>query len=413
MPAPAPISSPAPESPLAFVGRQAVYDRKLGVYGYELLFRSGTENRACFVDGDVATSQVLLSSFVDIGIERLCQRNRAFINLTRAFLVDQATPPFPPEQVVVEVLETVEPEAAVIEGLERLRAAGYVIALDDFCYEARFEPLIALADIIKIDVRVLDDAAVVEHVSRLKPKGLKLLAEKIETRAEFDRLVELGFDYFQGYFLSRPEVVSGKRLPQNKLSIIQLLARLQDPAVKIDEIERAVSQDVALSYKLLRCINSAFFALPRRIESIRHALVILGLGPLRRWIALLALAGGSDQPPDVVHTVMVRARMCELLGVAAGERDTSSCFTVGLFSSLDLLMGTPLPELLAELPLAPALVAALLERKGRLGEMLACVEAYEHCDWQNARLRGLADDDIRDAYVGAVEWAFEVVAGLG
>ena len=181
---------------------------------------------------------------------------------------------------------------------------------------------------------------------------------------------------------------------------------------KIGEIEKAVSQDVALSYKLLRCINSAFFSLPREVESIRHALVILGLGPLRRWIALLALAGGDDQPTDVVHTVMLRARMCELLCAAAGEQDTSSCFTVGLFSSLDLLMGTPLQELLAELPLAPVLVDALLERKGRLGDMLTCVEAYEHCDWQYASLKGLTSVDIRDAYVEAAEWAFEVAAGL-
>lgn len=407
------VSAPPPVvNPLSFVGRQAVYDKELNVFGYELLFRDSTENRANFVDGDLATSQVLLNSFLDIGIERLCQRNRAFVNLTRAFLVDQATPPFLPEQVVIEVLESVEPEPEVIQGLTRLRDAGYVIALDDFCYEERFEPLIALAHIIKIDVRALDEAALIEHVARLKPRRLKLLAEKVETRAEFERLVELGFDYFQGYFLSRPEVVSGKRLPQNKLSIIQLLARLQDPAVKINEVERVVTQDVALSYKLLRCINSAFFSLPREVDSIRHALVILGLGPLRRWIALLALAGGDDQPTDVVHTVMLRARMCELLGTAAGEKDTSSCFTVGLFSSLDLLMGTPLPELLAELPLAPALVDALLEREGWLGEMLTCVEAYEHCDWQNAQLKGLTSDDVRDAYVSAAEWAFEVAAGL-
>ena len=380
-------AEPAAAAPAsAFVGRQAVYDRQLGVYAYELLFRDGRDNHAKFSDGDMATGRVLLSGFMDIGLDRLCGRHAAFINLTRSFLVDPAPLPFPPDRVVLEVLETVEPEPEVIAGLERLGKAGYVLALDE--------------------------AALRQHVARLKPRGLKLLAEKVETRAEFELLEALGFDYFQGYFLSRPEVVEGRRLPQNKLAVLQLLARLQDPDVVVNEVERAIAQDVSLSYRLLRCINSAFFSLPREVESIRHALVILGLGPLRRWIALLALADDNDQPTDVVHGVLVRARLCELLAAAAGE-DPGSSFTAGLFSRLDLLMGAPLPDLLAELPLAPTLLDALLRRQGWLGALLDCVDACERCDWEALHLPGVSDETLRDAYIEATAWAFEVIEEVG
>ncbi len=391
----------------AFVGRQPIFDRDLNVYAYELLFRAGTANAAGEVDDTLATSQVVLNTFTELGLEHIVGEHKAFINLGRDFLLDDSPLPFPKERVVLEILERVEVDEAVIAAVRGFARDGYTVALDDFIYHDTLQPLVDIAHIIKIDVRSLDPAAINTHVQRLHVNGTRLLAEKVETQEEFDSLKAMGFDYFQGYFLERPKVISGRRTPAGRLSVMRLLAHLQQPDVDIADVERLIGQDVSLSYKLLRYINSAFFSLPKRVESIRNAVVYLGLGAIKRWVSLLAMSGMDDRPSELLVTALLRARMAELLATAAGYPDREKFFTAGLFSTLDALMEMKMNEILEALPLADDLEAALLRHEGPLGEALACVVAHEHWSWEAVSFGGLSQAAINEAYVEATGWSID------
>ena len=253
------------------------------------------------------------------------------------------------------------------------------------------------------------------HVDLLIPHGKQLLAEKVETKAEYDALRTMGFSLFQGFFLSRPNVMAGRRLASGKLTQLRLLAALQSSETSRQEIENLVVQDVGLSYKLLRFINSAFFSLRQKIDSIQRAVVYLGIEPLKRWGSLMVLAGMDDKPGELVRNAMVRASMCERLAtkLRATPAAASAAFTVGLLSTLDVLMDQSLEDVVAELPLDAELHGALLERSGVLGALLDCVVAYERCDWARAQVDGLTTAQLRDAYVDAVEWATQAAASAG
>ena len=395
-----------------FVGRQPIYDAKLNVHGYELLFRAGDTTTADVVDGDQATSQVIVNAFIEIGLDQIVGDRLAFLNLTRSFLVRDLSGVLPPGRVVLEVLEDIEPDAEVRAGLRRLGEQGYQIALDDFLYHESLRPLVELAHLIKIDIRDMKPDTLREHVRHLTPYGIPLLAEKVETREEFEFCKTTGFRYFQGYFFCRPDVARGRRMPPSRLAIVRLLSRLQDPEISTRELEELISQDVTLSYKILRYINSAAVALPRQVESIHQAVVYLGLQAIKNWITLLSLAGLEDKPMELLVTAMVRARMCEELARATRRESSQAFFTVGLFSALDAMMDRPLEELLDDLPLSESLREALLNKAGPAGQALQCVLAYERGDWDEARHAGFGAQTLRGAYLTAVQWAETVSAGL-
>jgi len=397
-----------------FVGRQPIYNANLGVYGYELLFRSGQQNAAVMgkVTADGATSTTIINAFLEIGLEKLVGKRYAFINLTENFLLDENALPFSHEQVVLEVLEDIPLDAAMLTALQRLKSQGFMIALDDYIYNPSHKPVVEMADLIKIDIMQLDQRELIQHVKILKKYPAKLLAEKIETMEEFEFCLKLGFDYFQGYFLSKPKIVKSKSLPTNKLAVLNLLAVLQSPDSETEELEEAISFDVSMSYKILKLINSAFFNLTRKIESIRQAIVIIGRNQLRSWASMMAMASLDDRPSEVIHIAMVRAKMCELLAEQANLGQTETFFTVGLFSALDILMEREIPELIGPLPLSEDVVDALLHRKGVLGEALNCVLAYEKSDFDNVAFKDLESNDIFVANVEAVSWANMVVDTL-
>lgn len=395
-----------------FIGRQPIFDRDLQVYAYELLFRSGTENRAGEFDGDQATSQVIVNAFIEIGLDQIVGDQPAFINLTRSFVTSSAPLPFPKDRVVLEVLEDIHPDAEVVAGARALAAQGYTLALDDFVFNENLRPLIELAHIVKIDLMSLSRAELDEHVRMLRGYPVKLLAEKIETQEEFEHCKALGFDYFQGYFLSRPNVVQSQQLPPNRLAVLQLLSKLQNPDVDAGEIEGLISHDIALSYKLLRYINSAFFALPRKIDSIRQAVVYLGTQSIKTWVTLLVVAGLGNKPAELVIQAMQRAKMCELLAQTAKRPHTEAYFTVGLFSLLEALMDTPLPKILESLPFTEDIRAALLKQEGPYGEALTCVIAYEKGDFNRAWFDRLAPSQMTDAYLASARWADQSASAL-
>ena len=391
-----------------FLGRQPIYGRKLELYAYELLYRGGDVNFADFTEGDRATSQVLLNTFTEFGLERVVGRHLAFVNLTRGFIIGEYPLPVPRDRVVLEVLEDVPADDEVLQGLHALRRQGFRIALDDFVYCEENEPFLPLADIVKVDVLGLGDREIRDKADLLRPFGAKLLAEKIETREQFEQCVASGYELFQGFFLSRPHLIKGTSLPSNRVNLLRLLAELQDPACDFERVQEIVSLDVTLSYKLLRHINAAVYGMPRRIESIRETVVYLGLSTVKNLACLFLLSDLDDTPHELIVMAMFRAKMCERLAHAAGRAPTQSFFTVGLFSILDALMRLPMGHVLAKLPLADEVRSALVAHEGPQGEALACTLAYEQGEWQGVACFGLTRGQIKTAFLQTVEWT-EVV----
>jgi EAL and modified HD-GYP domain-containing signal transduction protein len=397
----------------AFVGRQAILDRQLGLYAYELLFRSAGGAGADAVGGNRATGEVLLATFAELGLQRVVGRARAFVNFTRDLLLEGGDRlPLPPSRVVIEVLEDVVVDDALVRAIRSLSRQGYTIALDDFEFDERWRPILPFADIVKLDVRALDPQGIEDHVQLLRPYGCRLLAEKVETRNEYERLCELGFELFQGFFFSKPEIVSGKRLQANRLQTLEVLRALQDPEQSLDGIEEIVRQDVAISYKLLRFMNSAMFAFSDEITSIRRAVVHLGMENLRKIASLIALTRLENKPQELMRMALVRARMCELLSGERSADEAATFFTVGLFSALDALLDAPLEELLDELPVSGEIREALLDQAGNAGKALHCVLAYERCDFAEVEFGGASANELAGLYADAVEWSFDVSDGI-
>jgi len=394
-----------------FVGRQPIFDAKLNVYAYELLYRSGEDSRSSkgMVDGDQATTQTIINAFVEIGLEKIVRNKFAAINLTEKFLLDEDKIPFSKNQVILEILEDVPVTPALIEAVKKLVAAGYIIALDDYIYNPAHAPLIELAEIIKIDLMALSKEQLFEHVAALKQYGVKLLAEKIETHDEFIMCRDLGFDYFQGYFLSKPQLVSGKTLPTNRLAVLNLLSVVNNPDSSNEDLGEAINTDVSTSYRLLKMINSAAFGLQRDIDSIEQGILLLGRKQLATWTSMLAMSSLDDRPPEILRNAMVRAKMCELVAESAGEINTERFFTVGLFSGLDLLLQRPLKELLKPLPLSGEINSALLDHNGILGKVLSTVQAYEVANWEKVSVPSVSKDDIVIANIESVSWADMII----
>ncbi|PPD49679.1 MAG: EAL domain-containing protein, partial [Methylobacter sp.] len=295
------------------IGRQQIFDQQLDIYGYELLFR-GTDHDLNQQDGATqATNQIITDTLLELGLNAIVGPHKAFINFTTQNILEKTPLHLPKERIVIEVLETVKVDARIINNLQELSKLGYTIALDDFVFANEWKPLVELANIIKLDVLEMGEAKTRELIKQLEPYDVRLLAEKVETHEEYQYLLELGCDYFQGFFFNKPNIVAGKRLSVNQLSAIKLLTTINDPDVEFAELGKIISQDVGLSYKLLHYINSAFFAVPNKVDSINQAIAYLGLNEIRRWINILTLASMSDKPQAVMQTALIRAKMCEQL----------------------------------------------------------------------------------------------------
>lgn len=391
------------------LGRQPIFDARSNVVGYELLFRQRRGGgRETLISGDQATSRVIMHSFWELGLRRVVGNYRAFINVTRGFLLDPELLPPPGPQLVLEILEDVTADDEVTRAVRRLRARGYTIALDDFVYRPDLEPLVELADIVKLDVQQLGPDRLAAHAARLRRHPLQLLAEKIETPEEYERCTQLGFDYYQGYFLCRPHLVRGRRMPASRINALRLVASLQEEPLDLGELAALISRDMALGYRLLRYINSAALAPNRPIRSIRHAIVYLGEAEMRRWAMLLALAGIDDKPVALMTTALVRARMCERIIAITGGRGQESAFMVGLFSALDAMMDQPLANILGALPLPRDVLGALLKGTGPYADALDIALAHERGDWAMLESFGNIADLASRIYLEALEWSEDV-----
>ena len=402
-----------PPPATAQVARQPIFNGKLEIIGYELLYRAPGATSAQISDATAATATVIVAAAMDIGLSQLVGDKPAYINFPHALLINPRPLPMQPKRIVVEVLEDVKPDREVLAGLATLRQQGYRIALDDYSDRAGSSALLQAADIVKIDIQEYSSARLKECVERLRPSGRELIAEKVETWEQFSLCRPLGFEGYQGYLLERPQTVSAQRVPTSRLATLKLMIELNDPDVALPKIERMIAGDVGMSYRLLRCINSSFYHLPRVVSSVRQAVVLIGLNELRKLCAAVTLAGFDDQPGYIPVQALVRAKMCEDLCVAAGLRGSEAYFMTGLLSLVDVLLQLPLREALGQLPLSAQVHSALLEHKGSLGEALHCALGYERAEWDDATFMSLSPAAIADIYRQAVVWADTAWRNIG
>ena len=389
-----------------FVARQPIYDSAMAVTAYELLYRPSLQStRADVRNQSQATIEVVTNAALAIGLERLAGGLPIHVNFPEELLTTVPNLPLRPELAVIEVLEHVPANPEVLAGIKTLRERGHKIALDDYLPRSSDARLLELADIVKIEITEFKAAELAELVKRLKDRKLKLIAEQVETLEQFEQCIALGFDGFQGNFLQHPQTFRAKKVPSSRLSTLRLVASLQNEDFSLDEVEGLLSQNVSMSYHVLRCINSSYYNLPRKIDSIRQAIVILGVESLRQLCALLCLQGLDDRPPSLYIQAMTRARMCEQLGRLSGARDCGPFFITGLFSLLGALVGMPTQKIVEELPLSAAVTRALVAGEGVLGEALQCARAYERAAWNHVAFKSQPPHLIRAAYVDALFWA--------
>ncbi len=400
-----------------FVARQPIFDRSKNIYAYELLFRSGETNAFPNIDGEIATNSLLSSSFFTIGIEKICAGRPAFINFPQK-LVEDGTPRFfPPERMTVEVLEDVVVTPKLIQECQELKEIGFQLALDDFVYHENLEELLPLADIIKFDFRITPPEELTAMLEKLSGYTFRMLAEKVETYDEFEFAKDLGFHYFQGYFFSKPEIMKGRELEGSQLSTLQLLNVINSSdELDIDQLEEIISQDIAITYKLVSYINSPYFGRLEPISNIRQAIAFLGEKEIRLFVNIIATTNlSSDKPRELVRMAMIRARFLQKLGEAK-QQNSRELFLLGLFSLIDAMLDQNIETLVNKLALSTELNDALIDRKGDLGVYLRLIECYESGNWMQFRYAkkrlGLEDELIADTYVHAVEWTNAITENL-
>jgi EAL and modified HD-GYP domain-containing signal transduction protein len=396
-----------------YIGRQPIYTRNQSVFAYELLFRDSEANYAQIGDPDRATSQLIVNALTEFGLGNIVDDKLAFINLTRNFTTGTFPIPGAQSQLVLEILEDIEIDKQVLEGIRRLKQQGYTIALDDFIFHPHLKPLVQIADIVKLDVFQLDNATLQKHVQELQHYPVKLLAEKVETHAMFQQCLDLGFDYFQGYFFCKPNIMQGKRTPANRLALLNLLTKLSSPDVGTSELEHLIAQDVTLSYRLLRYLNSSQSGIGKTIDSIKHAIMLLGLNTVRSLCYLIVISTVEDKPFELFITALIRAHMCECLAVDLNDKaQQPTYFTVGLFSVIDAMMDQPLETVLGQLPLREDVSRAILQHEGNMGKALHCAIAYERGEWNELELTDVSSDKIREIYLRAIMWCKEFTEAL-
>lgn len=367
-------------SQVVHVGRQPIYDTSGRIFAYELLFRESARSESASKSTAYATSQVIVSAFTEFGVHDLTGDRVCFVNLTKDFLVGSLPIPVEPGHAVLEVLETVEMDDQVIDGVHALVEQGYKIALDDFVWGQGHEKLLPIASYVKLDLlgAPKDEVEQIAKDCRAYPQ-VKLLGERLETAADLAFARKLGCVLFQGYVLARPQVVSARVVPASRLRHVELLGVLSRRDVRMSEIVSIVTSDPALSFRLLRASNSAASGLQRRVSSVHEALVILGLVRVREWVSLMLLSDLAEGEESLLAAAITRARLCQLVAERIGVSGETA-FTVGLLAAVADLIGTPIGDLVNRLPLADDVASALVGRLGRLGRVLDIVDAYEACD---------------------------------
>lgn len=380
-----------------FVARQPIFTRKKNVFGYEMLFRNGLENSFPNIDGDTATSKVLSNTFFSFDLNEILGKKPGLINFTKELILQKTPLLFPKEHIIIEVLEDIEPDKKIISALSQFKKAGFRIALDDFIYDKKFIPMIELCSIIKFDL-VATPLHTLEHIVKDIQSNYRitLLAEKVETYEEFETAKKMGFALFQGYFFSKPEILSKKDISSTQISKLKLINEMGKTKLNLTKIEQLIKMDVSVSFKLLKFINSAYFNRPSSIDTIKDAMTYLGTDELKKFINVVAVSGLNESKPDeLVKFSMIRARMCELCATVLTTHFTSEeLFTIGLFSRMDAMMDMSMENILGNITFSNKIKTALLGNDPQCTKILSIIESVEKGNWEHDVFSRMAGSKI-------------------
>ncbi|MGH2894695.1 MAG: EAL and HDOD domain-containing protein [Solirubrobacteraceae bacterium] len=386
----------------AFIARQPIFDRKLDVVGYELLFRGrGYAGDGLSDNPERATATVVLNSFTELELKRIVGHKTAWVNVGREFVVDGLAQAIPPGLGGLEISESELYDEELVDALRDLKSQGYRLALDGFGSLVGGSSVLELFDVVKLNVLELGHDRLRQAVEQLRDYPCQVLAHRVATHPDHEFCASLGCDLFQGYFFCQPAVVGTRSISANRLALLQVVAALQRSDVELSDVDQLIARDVALSFRMLRYVNSAFFGVRSEVRSIGHALALLGLDNARRWATLSVMASVDDKPTELTLTALTRARFCELAGEELELAGGSELFTLGLFSVIDALMDTPMQDVVESLPLADDMRDALVHRRGPLGELLDAVAARE----RGERGGGATLPHADELYLRSVIWA--------
>ena len=401
-----------------YLARQPILDAAKSVFGYELLFRSSLQNTYSATDGEYATLDILSNALFHTSLKRIVGPKRGFVNFTRDLLLTDVILLFPPEDIIIEVLEDVVPDDKIIAACRRLKESKYRIALDDFTKEDLNNPLVPLADFIKVDFLQVRDSDRKLIAARLLPLKVGLIAEKVETYGDYREGLALGYSFFQGFFFSKPVIQSGQRLDPSKIACMRMLQEVFKEDCDYGELNEIISSDLSLSYRMLKLANSPYFGFRKEITSIPHAITLLGSSGVKRFASLIAISAAmGNKPAELPLACLVRARIMEEIAPLIGFADKApTLFLTGLFSLLDALLDCPMKEVLSELPIAHEIKSALLGEHNVLNNTLDATVAYERGDWEQFRDTAatikLREDLFPPIYTSAIEWATDLFQAM-
>lgn len=392
------------------MARQPILDREKKLFGYELLFRNEKNQAAQQVGGDKATSQVVVNLCTSINEQFDSLNQPLFINITDDFLQSEAFFPVNPEAVILELLESTEVDDDLLNTVRRWRQKGFRFALDDYCFEERFDPVLPLVDFLKVDLLIQPFDQVLEKLPSVKGSPCKVIAEKVESLASFQRCYAAGFDYFQGFFLAHPDKVYGKAISPNYQGLIQVLQKIQSEDASVDELSRSVSSEPRLVYQLLRILNSPACRLRRKIENIKEALVYLGMAQLKKWTLLILFTSSQDIELELVRILLTRARTCERYAELRKRSNPENFFMTGLLSGVDALLETDKETVFEQINLADEIREAILNFAGETGEVLEFTVMIENSQWnQLNKLPIVQYRALFSAFNEAGLWAHETL----
>ncbi len=368
------------------LARQPIFDQKLNTIGYELLYRPipSDDEGWQMHSGDLATNEVLVSAFDNIGIEHVTAGHPAYINFTEHWLNNP--PPFNPNNVVIEILEHIKATPQNVSAVASLRKKGFLIALDDYLGNPAQDPFLPHVDIIKLDILAFNNLEEAKNIIDQKgPKNFLWLAEKVETQEVYEECIKAGCDYFQGYFFSRPANIYGNQLSSNKRVIFELIVALQDPEITSQQLEKLLSQDPTLSFRLLKLVNSSAFNQQNKVDSLQRAVMIAGLDQIKTWVTMLSLGKLEDKPLELCKQSLQRAYFCQYLAQSIPGIAKDIAFTAGLLSNIDAYFDTPLAKLLGKIHLQADISTALIKKSGKLGFIFTTVLSMERGQWDKIR----------------------------
>lgn len=398
-----------------YVARQPIFDRNMEIYGYELLYRRSSNNYFEATDDNQATADLIKNAFLVMHLDDLTGKTKAFINFSEELLIEEIPLLLPNEDVVIEVLERVRPTETVIHACKKLKREGYLIALDDFVFDEAYLPLIEIADIIKVEFPAVTAEKQRQMITYYKNRGtIKFLAEKIETREDYQTALELGYDLFQGYFFSKPVIVEEKDVSGLDTSLVQIIEELNKEEPDFQNITEVIEKDLGLTYKVLKVANSVGAGSRTKIYSIKQALTRFGISEMKKWMYLLMFQDKKNvENSELIKLSLTRGKFMESLAIELGLKQRHlEAFLTGIFSSIDILLHREMKDIVQELPLTPDVKEALLGEENELTQLLHIAINFEKADWkllENNRLFIKLDrEKIMLSYIDSLKWVMEL-----